>query len=182
MSDALKTLNGTLAAVWSRLEAGATDTNAPANLPVLATSSAKSGPAARIVVLRGVDRAASMLTMFTHAGATKVADLKNDERAELLIWDAPERFQIRLSVTIELIEVDAATWQLLGPGTRLNYAVDPSPGTPIDKPEDAWRATPELHQMLQLQTTIHRIETLHIAPDGLRRAVFEGDTSQWIAP
>ena len=181
MSDALTDLNGTLCDVWARLESGVVVPGSPANLPVLATAS-PSGGAARIVVLRGVDRSAQTLWFYSHAAASKVADLKANSRAELLIWDPRDRLQIRLGVSIDLGTVSADVWDGLGPGTRLNYATDPLPGTKIDDPSDAQQATPQHHQMVLLTAHIARIETLQITNDGLRRAVFEGGTSRWIAP
>lgn len=182
MSDPLTSLNGTYEKVWSLLEAGPTSKTAPANLLVLATSSVQNGPSARIVVLRQVDRASGMLRVFTHAASQKVADLNENERAEILIWDPAEQFQIRLKVTIDVSQVDSETWSLLGPGTRLNYAVDPRPGTRIEHPADARLASPKPSQMLCLDARILTIETLQISKAGLSRAVFEDGTSQWIAP
>ncbi len=181
MTDAFTQLNSTLEEVWARLEAGPIDNRAPANLVAMATSS-QSGPAARMVVLRHVNRATKLLGFYTHACSKKVSDLAHDPRAELLIWDAPARLQIRLEVSIEVEPVDPDIWAELGLGAQLNYAVDPAPGTQISTPEEAWSATPLAAQMVHLKATIKRIETLHIARDGLRRAAFEGDTSQWIAP
>ncbi|NNJ67051.1 MAG: hypothetical protein HKP54_03330 [Boseongicola sp.] len=182
MNDALTSLNGTHELVWSLLEAGPKSKAATANLVVLATSSIENGPSARIVVLRHVDRVSGILRVFTHAASQKVADLNEDERAEIMIWDPVEQLQIRLTVNIEVSHVDSETWSRLGPGTRLNYAVDPTPGTPIEAPENARQATPEASQMLCLNARVLSIETLHITSDGLSRAVFQDGTSQWIAP
>jgi len=182
MSKLFQSLSVTQEAVWLLLEAGAIEKGSPANLPVLAKSSAEQGPTARIVALRSVDRVAEKLTFFTHASSGKVRDLNEDERAELLVWDGSERLQIRLSVAVKINKIGTETWSSLGPGTRLNYAVDPTPGMAIDRPEDALHASPQQRQMVELEATILRIETLRITRDGLRRAIFEGNTSRWIAP
>ena len=181
MSDEFTNLNGTLNAVWERLEAGPGDPKAPANTVVLATSST-AGPSSRVVILRGTDQARGTLDFYTHAASAKVSELADDPRAALLIWDAEAKVQIRLTVTIEMAGIASETWASLGAGTRLNYAVDPVPGTPINAPEDAWLATPEADQMVHLKATILRIDTLQISSDGLRRATFADGRSQWIAP
>lgn len=182
MSDALRTLNGTLETVWGHLACGATDKSAPSNLPILATASPQHGPKARIVVLRGADRHTNRLTFFTHSASQKVSDLNEDERAEILIWCPEEQLQIRISATISIAPIDTEIWSQLGGGTRLNYAENPSPGTPVNRPEDAMQATPDQSTMLLLTAMINKIETLVIAPDGLRRAIFEDGQSRWIAP
>lgn len=182
MSDALTSLNGTYEAVWNLLENGVTSKTAPANLLVLTTASKQRGPSSRIVVLRHFDRSSETLRMFTHAASQKVIDLSEDDRAEILIWDPVEQLQVRLSVSVEMSGIDDKTWSRLGPGTRLNYAVDPTPGTPIPDPQVARQASPQKHQMLALDARIRKIETLHISQDGLKRAMFEKGASRWIAP
>ena len=181
MSNAFTSLDGTYETVWRLLEDGVKSKTSPANNLVLATASRQQGPSLRIVVLRHVDQTSEILRVFTHAASRKVIDLNEDERAEILIWDPAQQFQVRLSVFVRMSRIDDKTWESLGPGTRLNYAIDPAPGTPIAQPEIARRASPHQHQMLALDARIRRIETLHISPDGLKRAVFESGTSQWIA-
>lgn len=181
MSDDFTTLSGTLEAVWSRLEQGASDRAAPANLVTLATSGA-TGASARIVVLRAADRTAQTLTFFTHAASEKVTEIQQDNRGELLIWDAGSSFQIRLSVRLQIAEVSDDLWNSLGGGARLNYASHPTPGTVIETPDEAWSARPDPALMKRLIATVHAIDTVQIAPEGLRRARFEAGRSQWIAP
>ncbi|MBT8460534.1 MAG: hypothetical protein HKP37_10660 [Boseongicola sp.] len=182
MSDALITLNGTRSFVWDELERGVVDKTAPGNLLVIASSSRDHGPTARIVVLRGVDRDSRTLTFFTHSASQKVANFKEDERAKILFWCPEKSLQIRLSVTISMSPVNSRIWEKLGAGTRLNYAVDPTPGTPIEHPAAALQATPKPSAMLQLDARVSEFETLWISPEGLRRAAFDNEQSRWIAP
>ncbi|SMX23846.1 pyridoxamine 5'-phosphate oxidase family protein [Boseongicola aestuarii] len=182
MSDALTSLDGTYETIWRLLEDGAKSKTSAASNLVLATASKAHGPSVRIVVLRDADQASEVLRIFTHAASRKVIDLNDNERAEILVWDPEQQFQIRLSVSVRMSRIDDKTWESLGTGTRLNYAIDPAPGTPIARPEIAQQASPHQHQMLALDARIRKIETLHISPDGLKRAVFENGTSQWIAP
>ena len=182
MNDALTSLDGTIEDVWTLLEDGVKYKTSPANNLILATASKQQGPSLRIVVLRHADRSSQSLNVFTHAASQKVVDLNEDERAEILIWDPAQQLQIRLSVFVRMSGIDDETWKKLGPGTRLNYAIAPAPGTPIPQPEVARQASPKQHQMLVLDARIRKIETLHISHDGLKRAVFENGTSQWIAP
>ena len=182
MNDNLTSLNGTFETVWDMLRQGVGEKASPANQLVLATSSPENGSSARMVVLRGVDQDAETLHFFTHARSQKVSDLNKDERGEILIWDARKQLQIRISVRIEATGVDDTIWSALGPGTRMNYAIEPMPGTPITTPNDARLATPDRSQMLQLNAHVWQIETLWISNQGLYRAVFKSGSSQWIAP
>ena len=181
MNDAFSELGTTLQSVWRRLKQGAEDTTSALNTVVLSTTSS-DGPKSRIVILRNVSQPLQQVVFFSHAASGKISDLARDPRAEILGWDPVARFQIRLAAEIEISEIDAGAWAEIGAGARLNYAVNPSPGTPIPLPESAWKATPNREQMAVLTAIIHRIETLQISPEGLRRAVFEGGRSQWIAP
>ena len=180
MSDNFTTLQGTLDAVWSRLSRGVADAQAPARTPALATS----GPAVRMVVLRGADREAATLTMWTNRASGKVAQLLQDDRAEALIWDSEAGFQIRLALRIEVSDGDADTWDRLGAGSRANYARVPPPGLPLDRP-DAVPVETDPAMFTVLTGRIKGIETLHLASDPQARARFPEariDDARWIAP
>ena len=60
----IPTLDDTLNDVWQRLGRGVADRKAPARHPVLATVG-KNGGEARMVVLRGADRATGCLEVHT---------------------------------------------------------------------------------------------------------------------
>lgn len=181
MNEDFTSLDGTLEAVWTRLENGPRDKTAPANVVCLATTD-RNGASARMVVLRKTDRKNITLHFFTHAASGKVDDIEKNANAELLVWDQGSQLQIRLKAQLEIVAIDDATWEALGDGAKLNYATDPLPGSTISSPEIAWTAKPDHNQMKQITAHIQSIETLHIAPEGLYRAVFDDAGSRWIAP
>ncbi|MXQ06797.1 pyridoxamine 5'-phosphate oxidase [Alphaproteobacteria bacterium GH1-50] len=180
MNDDFGTLDGTLDAVWSRLSNGVTNADAPARTLALATD----GPAVRMVVLRGADRASGTLTIWTNRASDKVSQLAGDPRAEALIWDSAADFQIRLALEVSIARGDAGTWDALGPGSRVNYARVPPPGARLAEP-DAVQVQPDPAMFAVLTGRIMRIETLHLTRERQARARFPHgrlDAAHWIAP
>ena len=178
MTD-VETLSGTLDRVWEGLSAG----RGPWRLPVLATRSVGGGASARVVVLRGAVRTAARLEIWTHAQSGKIAELRRDPRAEALIWDGAASFQVRLSLQVDLVFGDAATWATLDDAAKRDYATDPAPGTVLDDPHVAPRPDPDL--FVRLDARVTAIETLHLGADLHRRARFAADdgfAGRWIAP
>ncbi|MDJ1017468.1 MAG: pyridoxamine 5'-phosphate oxidase family protein [Paracoccaceae bacterium] len=181
MSDDFTSLPGTLDAVWARLEAGVREAEAPARTIALATRPEAGGAAVRMVVLRRASRMLGEVEIYTHLASAKVADLRSDSRAQLLVWDPAAQFQIRLSVTVAIEDGPTEVWESLGPGARLNYATAPDPGEPV---EDPTRLIPDPDPglFLLLRARIEAIETLHLGTDCHRRARFAAPSATWLAP
>ena len=183
MTDDFRTLEGMLEALWQRLERGLHDTDAPARTLALATSG-PDGAAVRLVVLRGLDRSAATLTFYTHTHSPKIAQLKDDPRAELLLWDPNALFQVRLSAHVSMKPGSANEWDGLTRGARLNYATDPLPGTLLHDP-DANTPTPDPALLTILTASIGSIDLLHLGALPHARARFSREddfTGRWIAP
>jgi len=93
--DWARSMDGLLEQAWKRLGRGVADRRAAARHPTLATVDADGWPQARTVVLRGADRAASQLTVYTDRKAGKVAELLHTPRAAVHVWDQTAHLQIR---------------------------------------------------------------------------------------
>lgn len=183
MTDDFRSLEGMLEALWQRLDSGLHDTDAPARTLALATSG-PDGAAVRLVVLRGLDRSAATLTFYTHAQSPKTAQLRDNPRAELLLWDPNTLFQARLSARISMKPGSAKEWDGLTRGARLNYATDPLPGTLLHDP-DANSPTPAPDLLTILTARIQAIDLLHLGALPHARARFSREddfTGHWIAP
>lgn len=172
-------LEDTLNDVWQRLGRGVADRRAPARHPVLATCGA-DGAEARVVVLRGADRADATLEVHTDTASAKVAELREHPNATLLIWDQKARLQIRVRVAVAIAEADPIVWARVPDTARGVYGGMPQPGTPINAPEDH-QPNPEPARFAVLTCKIREIETLHLS-NPHRRARFRDDAAQWIAP
>ncbi len=178
MSD-LVTLDATLDAVWATLALGVRDRSAPGRHPVLATVG-RSHAEARVVVLRGADRAKQSVVVHTDARSEKVRDLVANSRATLLIWDADQSFQVRLRVTVDITVGDEAAWSTIPAAARQVYGGAPYPGEALETP-DSFVASPDVQRFAQLFCRIDEIETLHLGTRH-RRARFRDATGVWVAP
>lgn len=177
------TLSAFLDEAWQRLSRGVADRRAGARHPVLATAGAQ-GPEARMVVLRGADRAAARLTIHTDAASGKVAELRADPRATLLVWEPRAQLQIRMRATALLRPGSADEWARVPEGARRVYGGTPAPGTPIPAP-DAHAPAAEPTRFLVVDCTLTEIDLLHLGRSRHRRARFtraDAWAGHWVAP
>lgn len=127
--------------LWARLERGARHAEDPFRFVALATSGAL-GPEVRTVGLRRVDAVAREVEVHSDVRTAKVAAVRLDPRAQLMLWDSVTQVQLRLSVRMVLISADEARWSRVPSAARLNYGTDPAPGLPLESPEALTR-TPD---------------------------------------
>ncbi|MGR3540013.1 MAG: pyridoxamine 5'-phosphate oxidase family protein [Hasllibacter sp.] len=171
--------------VWERLTRGVHDARAAARHPVLATLSG-GGPEARTVGLRRADRAAGEVEVHTDLGSCKVGELRADPRAALHVWDRRVQLQVRMRMTVDVLEGDAVAdrWARIPAEGRLNYGGEPPPGTPIPH----WRVheavvVPERFGVLLGR--VHEIDAVVLGERPHRRALFrraDGWAGGWLAP
>lgn len=174
MPDTLRTLPGLLDALWSRLVPGT---------PIALATRQGDGAAVRTVILRAAQRATGTLRIHTHSHSNKVSDLAESPQAELLLWDAEAAFQARIEAAFQIAPADPATWDDQSDGQRLNYARDPLPGTPLDRPDAT--PTPDAALMTILTGRIDTLDLLSLDATPHARARFSREDDfkgQWIAP
>lgn len=181
-------------AVWELLQQGARDRRAALHLPVVA-SAGPDGSDARVMVLRGVDRARHCLRFHTDRRAMKAAQISADPRVCIVGYDADARLQLRLhGVAVVQSGAEAsAHWAAteafgrrayrttLPPGSRL---AAPGSGLPAEfervaagePPSEAGR-----ENFAVLEVTLDRIEWLLLAHSGHRRAVHRRTGNGWHA-
>mgnify|MGYP001297562705 CR=1 FL=1 len=82
MSEWFESLDGIFAQLWTGLEQGVADRNAPARHPTIATVSVDGWPETRMVVLRAATRETGGLEVHTDITSAKVASLRAQPRAE----------------------------------------------------------------------------------------------------
>ncbi|TCP62302.1 pyridoxamine 5'-phosphate oxidase [Rhodovulum bhavnagarense] len=184
MND-FNTLPGVLDLVWQRLSDGILDRHAAARTPVLATRGA-AGAEARMVVLRAADRTAGHVDIHSDLRAAKVAELRAEPHAALLVWDGLALLQIRLRARFEVLSGPAVEpdWQASAPSSRTLYGGSPAPGAPLPHPSDH-APGPDRAAFAVLRGWLTEIETLHLRPDHHRRALFraaDGWAGSWRAP
>ena len=183
MTEWWQTLPETLDRVWQLLGRGVADRRSAARHPVLATTGA-GGAEARVVVLRGADRAAGLLRAYADLRSAKVTELRADPRATLLVWDAGAHLQMRLRVTVTVFPGSAADWARVPPVSARVYGAKPAPGLPVASPETV-AFTPDGAMFGVLECSLRGIETLHLGEDIHRRALFmpqNGWRGGWLSP
>ena len=164
---------------WQRLTRGVADRRAAARHPVFATVSPDGAPEARTVVLRGANRAEGTVEIHTDGGSDKVASLRANPRAQLMVWDEKAKLQIRLStrVTIHQGSEVADRWKNVPAGSRIAYGASPNPGTPIPTAH-AYTKLASLDWFTVLSCRIDAIELMQLI-EPHRRAVFQS-ADGWI--
>ena len=133
MSEWFESLDGIFAQLWTGLEQGVADRNAPARHPTIATGSVDGWPETRMVVLRAATRETGGLEVHTDITSAKVASLRAQPRAELHVWDSEKRLQTRARCTVTMTsgEAAAAIWKNVPDPGRQSYGITPPPGHPI---------------------------------------------------
>lgn len=185
------TLDACLAEAFGRLARGVADRRSPFHTPTLATVAPDGAPEARTLVLRGFDAASRRIRLHTDARSGKVAALAREPRCQLHLYDAGAKLQLRLSGVAALHggdEVAAAAWQASRDASRMIYAVEPGPGTPVAAPpaapDDAAAGAARFRVIL---LRFDRLEWLELAHAGHRRARFDWQgegppAATWLVP
>lgn len=180
MTDPFRDLATLSDHVWARLARGVEHADDPFRLMTFATSG-REGPEARMVALRRVDRPCAEVEVHSDLRTAKLRALREDPRAAILLWDARAQLQVRLQVSVRIMEADPARWEAIPPEARLNYGTDPAPGLPVASPQAVTRM-PSPDRFAALVARVHRIDVVSLAHDPHRRAVFGKVGSAWVAP
>lgn len=180
---------------WQQLARGSEDRRHGFHLAQLATVDAEGAPDLRAVILRAVDAETMALRMHSDARSAKCAQLATDGRAALLVYDAPQKLQLRIRGHISLHGDDAtaeAAWQAAQPMSRVCYRIEPGPGTALAAP-DGYRhpapatgaSDPGREHFRALLLRAESLEWLYLAADGHRRARWQQSDDwrgEWLAP
>jgi hypothetical protein len=191
-------LHATLAACWGLLARGVADRRSGFHHPVISSIGLDGAPRSRVMILRGVDIAALSLRVHTDLRSEKIAEWRADPRMSVLGYDAGQKLQIRLAGRASLHHDDAvadAAWQASRAMSRVCYGTRPVPGSEIasgdafalPSPDDAEGLEAGRAHFSAVVMRIESLESLYLAFDGHRRALFAWDaggalTARWLAP
>ncbi len=187
----MQTLDDVLADTFRRLSRGVADRRSAFRSPALATTGPDGRPQVRTVVLRGFDPAARLLTIHSDLRAAKIEALRADPAAALHVWDESAQIQVRIDGTATVSANDdlaRTEWARLHGGSRMAYRSQPVPATPVEDPAGIPRVeeAAAFAQFAVLQVRMDRLEWLHLAREGQRRAAFawrDGVLEQrWLVP
>lgn len=172
----------TLAECWRLLQEGAASRHSAFHVPTVATLDEQGLPELRTMVLRAAEPERRLLRFHTDRRSAKIAQVARSPSGAIHIYDKPSGIQLRLaaslSIEMEGDEVNAA-WAASRSFSRICYRVTAAPGAEVEHPEDVafdhGAADEGRSQFCILLARIHRIEWLHLAHAGYRRAIFEVD-------
>ena len=138
----------------------------------------------RTVVLREVQAEQRRLLFFTDARSPKVAQIRAQPAATLMVWCERLGWQLRLRVRLDVetsgLAVSSHWARLKLTPAAMDYLSPLPPGAPLGQatPERASRS-----QFAVVSAQVQSIDWLELHADGHRRALF--DTSgqgQWLTP
>ena len=179
MSEWFETLDGTLAKVWETLS-----TAAQARAQVaFATVDLTGAPEVRTVVMR--DAKAPVVEFYTDLQSDKIASLKANPKASILLWDPDLALQIRLTADVTIMSGDAVIdrWLAVPDHSKISYGITPPPGQPIpDSTAYTKKPDPKVFAVLSCEA-IH-VDAVHLG-EIHRRAAFSQDgdwRGKWLAP
>lgn len=186
MSEWWTDLDTLYARVWDTVLEGVRDRRAAARFVAFATAGQTGGAEARMVVLRGAEKASGKLFVHTDTLSAKVAELRADPRASLLVWDPAAQLQIRLKaeVGIDTGAVVGHDWARIPETARRVYGNEPEPGGGMNCPE-ALTVTPDQNRFAVMTCTLREIDTLHLGREVHHRAIYRrrsGWRGHWVAP
>lgn len=176
--------------IWSRLAAACDQASLAWGVPVLSTV-AGSGPAARSVVLRRIDREKCQLFAYTDARSPKCTQLAENSQAIWTFYDPADRVQLIARTQVSLLRDEPLVdecWNGSRPESLHCYLGEHAPGTAIEHPRQFSGPEPTLTELaggrpnfVVLQAQILQLDWLALRRSGNLRARFSGEPADWHA-
>ena len=145
-------------------------------------------PSVCSVALRASNSDLHMLEFYSDLDSMKCKSvLRNNTKAQLLIWKAEEAIQLRLSVELRLRHNDRKTeslWETMSQQDRSHYGKRPSTGTPIDGP-CAYETLSCKGKFTVVECHLQKIDFLSLREMDFRAQFTKKDKEwigQWISP
>ena len=180
--------------IFSLLETGVKDRNSPYHTPTLVTLENNNIPAARTLVLRGVDRETRILRFHTDQRSKKIEQINFNPSGAIHIYSQQDKLQLRFKSNLTLHingELVDDAWEKSYGMSKICYQVGDTPGSAIESP-DAYKYLPEVNNdgkdnFIVILAKIIEIEWLYLSCDGHQRAKFTHNKSNdlevtWLVP
>jgi pyridoxamine 5'-phosphate oxidase len=188
---------------WELLADGAAHRTRAAHTPVVASVDAAGNPHQRVMILREADATSRRLRFHTDSRSSKIAELESRKAVSVLIYDADEKIQLRLSgiATVETSSPMAdVAWEESTLFARRCYMAERAPGDESDMPTSGLPARiegkkpteadiePVRSNFAVILVIVDEIEFLYLANAGHRRAKWNWrDATQdwsgsWLVP
>jgi len=150
---------------------------------VLATTCADGLAQARTVVLREVRAATEQLLIYTDARSPKVAELRAQPLASVVLWSSHLNWQLRLQLRFDVVldgaEVRTAWECVRQSSSASDYLASRGPGAPLpDQSEPSLREP----RLAVLVGRVLSMDWLELRREGHRRARLDGRGVEWLVP
>jgi pyridoxamine 5'-phosphate oxidase len=187
-------LAAALDSAWGLLGEGARSRKSPVHTPVMASIDADGLPTQRVLVLREADRDAARLRFHTDARSPKVAELGDGAAVHALAYHPDAAVQLRIGGTGRVLRDAVAVDRVWAQSTlfaRRCYLAEAAPGAALDEPgsglphwvegrePDTRELRPARANFAVLMVDVERIDWLHLANSGHRRAMFDRVDGAW---
>lgn len=176
------------------LARGAADRRHPFHTLQVATLGEDGAPSVRTVVLRAVEPSARRIRFHTDARSRKARELAAEPRLAICAYHPAAGIQLRLWGEATLHRDDGvaeAAWAATRPFSRACYRLAAAPGTPAPDPYAALTEAGEGAEagraaFLAVTVAVARMEFLHLAASGHRRALYDWSSgaleARWLVP
>ncbi len=156
--------------VWTELSRATREREHAWRTPVLATLGVDQSPQARTVVLRSADALRGELRIFTDVRSPKVAELRARPQAVLVFWSALLSWQLRVDVTMQVMDrgpdVDAAWERIARSAAASDYLGPAAPGQLMGGGQAASAETVDAHHLAVLVGSVRAMDWLALGPHG----------------
>ena len=172
---------------WALLKKGVQDRKTMAHTPVVSSIGLDGLPRSRTMVLRDVDKLARTLNFNTDNRSPKVGEFALNPRASVLIYEASEKIQLRLSCKIVIHKNDQVSdlvWSKMRNMSQQCYKIKEAPGTKLNFPDFLELEESGRKNFCVLKAEIETLEWLYLSAAGNRRAIFdwrqENEIATWL--
>ncbi|MDC1476015.1 pyridoxamine 5'-phosphate oxidase family protein [Pelagibacteraceae bacterium] len=186
--------------IWSLLENGLANRNAPFHIPTFICGKNENFDG-RIIVLRGISQKDKKIWFHSDIRSNKIKILKTNPLSSLLFYDKSEKIQLRICCHSKVNyqnKITEKSWKKTAHMSRQCYLGDKGPGTISKVPTsglseniDNFKYSTEesefgYQNFCLVENFINTIEWLYLAAKGHRRAFFKLNNDliekKWINP
>ncbi len=187
--------------IWKHLDLATLEREHPFHTPVFGTIGEGCAPSLRAVVLRRFWRKPPRLAFHAHAGAPKIAEIKNNPNISYLFYHPQEKLQLRVTgkATIHTDDhLHEEQWLATGFFSRRSYmgdapslvskkAVTGLPEEIIDRQPTAEESEAGRANFVVVSSAIDSIDCLELDVKGNRRSLFRWTENgaletDWLTP
>lgn len=165
--------------IWQALRE-ATSRRTGFTLGFLATTGVGGGPRVRAVILRNFDQAPARIYFATHMHSDKIAEIQEEPRVALTLYDDSVQLRIRGTASIADDVERHGAWEGLAQHSQQIYAPVGRPGEAIETAELADDAGTAFERFALIRIDLEHLDWLDLAADPHQRWQFHREVHDWV--